>query len=254
MCLTPFWYHFAMQTDRQTRLQFRTGKKAGIWLSLVFALALHLMFLLVPIVRQIPPAEDLTNTIEVQLTTVAPPPLPDQSAPEPELEPEDEPLVEPVDEKVTVVLEETAAPEPIANETPPVTTNLVARKLRPNLDAMSEPEKRQLTTSLLARQYFTEESAADQLFGKPLPQQNADIRKEFHYPVKPNMMTMLEKPIPEMPFAYTPDLVYFAYDPGVKGDLQRFWDDITPEFGWRTKYGTEVRCILILVIVGCGWK
>ena len=252
MCLTPFWYHFAMQTDRQKPLQFRTGKRAGIWLSLAFALALHLMFLLVPIVRQIPPAENLTNTIELQLTKVARPPLPDELAPEPE--PKPEPLAEPVNEQVTVVLEEPAAPESTATESSPVTTNLVARKLRPKLDAMSEPEKRQLTTSLLARQYLTEESAADRLFGKPLPQQNTEIRKEFHYPVKPDMMTLLDRPITEVPFAYTPGLVHFAYEPGVKGDLQRFWDDITPEFGWRTKYGTEVRCILVLVIVGCGWK
>ena len=28
----------------------------------------------------------------------------------------------------------------------------------------------------------------------------------------------------------------------------------TPEFGWRTRYGTEVKCALILVIVGCAWK
>jgi hypothetical protein len=65
---------------------------------------------------------------------------------------------------------------------------------------------------------------------------------------------MLDQPLPDVPFAYTPDLVYFAYEPGVKGDLQRFWDIITPEFGWRTKYGTEVKCGLLLVIIACGWK
>jgi len=68
------------------------------------------------------------------------------------------------------------------------------------------------------------------------------------------MIDMLDQPMPDVPFAYTPGLIYFAYDPGLKGDIQRFWDVITPEFGWRTKYGTEVRCKLILVIVGCGWK
>ena len=119
---------------------------------------------------------------------------------------------------------------------------------------MSEPEKRLLTSTILARQFITEESATDQLFGKPLQQPGTELYKEFHYPLRPDLLTMLDKPIPDVPFDYTPGLVYFAYDPGVKGDLQRFWDVITPEFGWRTKYGTEVRCVLVLVLVGCGWK
>jgi hypothetical protein len=80
------------------------------------------------------------------------------------------------------------------------------------------------------------------------------IKKEFHYPVRQNMMTMLDQPVPDLPFAYTPDLIYFAYDPGVKGDLQRMWDAITPEFGWRTDNGTEFKCKWILIIAACGWK
>jgi hypothetical protein len=139
-------------------------------------------------------------------------------------------------------------------ESAPVKTSPVARNLRPDLDSMSEPEKKQLKNTILARQFFTEESAVEQLFGKPLPQHNTEIRKEFHYPLRPDLIAMLDQPLPEMPFAYTPDLVYFAYAPGVKGDFQRFWDVITPEFGWRTKYGTEVKCIMVLVIIGCGWK
>ncbi len=136
----------------------------------------------------------------------------------------------------------------------PLTTGLEKRNLQPDLNTMSKIERRQLTNTILARQFFTEESAVDQLFGKPLPQHNTEIQKEFHYPLRQNMISMLDQPMPEVPFGYTPDLVYFAYEPGVKGDLQRFWDVITPEFGWRTKYGTEVKCILLLVIVGCGWK
>ena len=36
-------------------------------------------------------------------------------------------------------------------------------------------------------------------------------------------------------------------------DLQRFWDKLTPEFGWRTKNRTKVQCRWVLVIVACGW-
>lgn len=245
-----------MQTGGQKRLQIRTGKKAGIWLSLAFALALHVVFILLPVVRHLSPSPPPVTTIELQLTTTSVPDAPEVS-PEPEvLPPEPEPaqIPEPLDVQAALVLEEPPTPVPVADELPRQSDSPVARKSRPDLYAMSEPEKRQLTSDILIRQYFTEETAADQLFGKPLPQQNTEIRKEFHYPSKPNMMTILDQHMPDVPFAYTPDLIYFAYDPGVKGDLQRFWDVITPEFGWRTKYGTEVRCKLVLVIIGCGWK
>ena len=248
-----------MQPDGPTPLQTRTGKNAGIWLSLVFALVLHLLFLLAPVIRQMPVAPSSETTIEVQLTTIDPPP--NFSETKPEKEPEFQPPERVLEaqagqeaEKLMIAQEEPAVAEPIASEPPLATTRLVARKPQPTLDAMNEPEKSRLTNSILSRQYFTEESAVDQLFGKPLPQQSTETDDEFHYPSRPNMIAMLDKPMPEVPFAYTPDLVYFAYDPGVKGDLQRFWDVITPEFGWRTKYGTEVRCKLVLVIIGCGWK
>ena len=119
---------------------------------------------------------------------------------------------------------------------------------------MDELERRELTNSILTRQFITEESVTDKLFGKQVLQQPSEFQKEFHYPVRRSMITMLDQPMQELPFAFTPGLIHFAYDPGVKGDLQRFWNVITPEFGWRTKYGTEVRCTWMLVIVGCGWK
>ena len=235
-------------------MQFRTGRKAGIWLALCCALALHVIFLLLPIAGQMPPDDKLLSVIELQLTTFSPrssallEPLAKPEA----LPPEPEPVL--VSEQPVTAPENETEVSPVVAESAPVKTSPVARNLRPDLDSMSEPEKKQLKNMILARQFFTEKSAADQLFGKPLPQHNTEIRKEFHYPLRPDLIAMLDQPLPEVPFAYTPDLVYFAYDPGVKGDLQRFWDVITPEFGWRTKYGTEVKCIMVLVIIGCGWK
>ena len=237
-------------------MEIRTGEKAGIWLAFSFALGLHFILLLLPIAGQTPVPDTSRAPIELQLTTFsqqAKVPLP--PVPEPE-----EPVIEPqpvpklATEPPKVVHEEQTGPVPVASEPAVLTTGLVARNLPPDLDNMSKQEKIQLTNAILMRQFITEVSAVDQLFGKPLVQNNTEIQQEFHYPLKKNMMTMLDQPLPDMPFAYTPDLVYFAYEPGVKGDLQRFWDVITPEFGWRTKYGTEVRCIMILVIVGCGWK
>jgi hypothetical protein len=245
-----------MQSIKQKKVATRTGKKAGIWLAFSFALGLHFILLFVPFASQMPVPESSRSTIELQLTTISPqpetPPMPAPELEEAVPEPEPEPVPELEPEPPKVVLEEQTEPIPVA--TAPPETSLVTRNLPPDLVNMSEPEKRQLTSTILSRQFFTEESAVDQLFGKPLMQNSTEIQKEFHFPLKQNMMTMLDQPLPDVPFAYTPDMVYFAYEPGVKGDLQRFWDVITPEFGWRTKYGTEVRCILVLVLVGCGWK
>jgi hypothetical protein len=201
-----------------------------------------------------PPDDKLLSVIELQLTSFSPrssallEPLAKSEA----LPPEPEPVL--LSEQAVTAPENETEVSPLVAESAPVKTSPVARNLRPDLDSMSEPENKQLKNTILARQFFTGESAVDQLFGKPLPQYNTEIRKEFHYPLRPDLIAMLDQPLPEVPFAYTPDLVYFAYDPGVKGDFQRFWDVITPEFGWRTKYGTEVKCIMLLVIIGCGWK
>jgi len=111
-----------------------------------------------------------------------------------------------------------------------------------------------MTNTILARQFITEESVTDQIFGKQSQQKHTELIKEFHYPVRPDMLVMLKRPMQELPFAYTPGLINFAYEPGVKGDLQRFWDVITPEFGWITDNGTEFKCKWLLVIAGCGWK
>lgn len=243
-----------MQTARQNPPVIRTGKKTGIWWTLFLALALHGMFLLVPIARTVPVVENLRAPIELQLTSLKPPAISPVVA-----EPVSEtPLAEAGPgvalEPPSVVLEDQTRPVPVVIDPALLVTGLEKRNLQPDPNTMSRIERRQLTDTILARQFFTEESAVDQLFGKPLPQHNTEIQKEFHFPLRQNMISMLDQPMPEVPFGYTPDLVYFAYEPGVKGDLQRFWDVITPEFGWRTKYGTEVKCILILVIVGCGWK
>ncbi len=119
---------------------------------------------------------------------------------------------------------------------------------------MTEAEQNLLSKTILTRQFISEKPVTEELFGRPYWPDSTEPQREFHFPVRPDLLAMLDQPMPELPFAYTPDLVRFAYDPGVRGDLQRFWDVITPEFGWRTRYGTEVKCIYVLVIVACGWK
>jgi hypothetical protein len=247
-----------VRKNNQKSGKFRTGRKAGIWLALCFALGLHAIFLLLPVTGKLALKEELRAPIELQLTTFkAQPPVLPIPAPEPEPplpEPVPEPVSEPLPEPATNPVERQAEVEPAEALRPPLPTNRVARQPQPDLDKMTAPEKSVLTSTILARQFISEESVTDKLFGRPLVQNSGELQKEFHYPLRPDLLEMLDQPVPDLPFAYTPGLVRFAYDPGIKGDLQRFWDVITPEFGWRTRYGTEVKCALILVIVGCAWK
>jgi hypothetical protein len=256
--LTPNWYHSAVRIIEQQQGQFRTGESAGIWLAFFLAAGLHAIMLLLPVFEKDPLAPVHLTPVRIELTTVQPPPSV-VTEPEPETEATPpEPVSEPLPEILPEPPEnppqrqaETEPPKPLPE---PTVTELPTRRLQRDLDGMSELEKNVLTSTILARQFITEESAVDRLFGKPLVQEGNDLQKDFHYPLRPDLIEMLDRPLPDLPFAYTPDLVYFAYDPGVKGDLQRFWDVITPEFGWRTKYGTEVKCGLILIIIGCAWK
>jgi len=55
-------------------MQIRTEKKASIWLALTVAIGLHAIILLLPITRQLPPAENERAHIELQLTSFTPQP------------------------------------------------------------------------------------------------------------------------------------------------------------------------------------
>lgn len=229
-----------------------SGEKSGFWFALVIALALHALILLIPMVGQTPGTNVVPAQVELQLTTHQPEPSKD-----PVIEPE--PLPEPLPEPKPEPKPESPVPRNVAEtpqipKTPTFTPAPPIRELEPDIERMTQEQRSRLANAILMRQFLSEESAVDKIFGKPLQPQTREPRKEFHYPARQNMVTMLDQPMPDLPFAYTPDLIYFAYDPGVKGDLQRFWDVITPEFGWRTDNGTEFKCKLILIIAACGWK
>jgi hypothetical protein len=240
------------------RGRFRTGERSGIWLAIGLAIALHVIFLLLPLTRENQPGQDRQRALELELATVetqqpvsvTAEPEPGNSSGQPTGAAAPEALPGPVEKTVEAikVLQPLDTSEPSAAPKPPSRAN------QHDLDNLGEMEKKVLTSTILARQYITEASVADRLFGKPLVPDSSDLQKDFHYPLRPDLFEMLDKPLPDLPFSYTPGLVYFAYDPGLRGDLQRFWDVITPEFGWRTKYGTEVKCALILIIPGCVWK
>lgn len=242
-----------MQDRKRISEKIWTGNKTGIWLALLAALSMHVVVLFLPLSKQLAVSESPDALIEVQLTTHSTPPDPQQTEMEAEPPlPEIRPVPKP--EPIENVAEVKSEPEPPVSQPPVMASIPQTPDLNNKPETMDRLDRKVSINSILSRQFISEAPVSDIIFGKQLPQQSSELQKEFHYPVRQNMITMLAKPMQELPFAYTPGLVHFAYDPGVKGDLQRFWDVITPEFGWRTRYGTEVRCIWMLVIVGCGWK
>lgn len=240
--LTAEKVSFGDELWRPGMVWMRAGKNSGIWKALAAAMGLHALVLLLPMTQSPVPGNDDAG-IELELITLLPKSnlgveVQAVTTPEP-------PLERPIAHNNTPSPIEPLAPPPgpapnAAEKRPPVL--LVKR-------TAADP-----TNIILSRQFITEQSVAERLFGKPLAIDPPATRKEFHFPDRTNMLTMLSRPMQGLPFDYTPGLVHFAYDPGVRGDLQRFWDVITPEFGWRTNNGTEFRCVWVLVVVGCGWK
>jgi hypothetical protein len=239
-----------MQNQVISELHFRAGGKPGIWIALLVAFGLHLTILFLPANNTLRVAEKLQTLVELQLVKFTPPsppaPEPTEATQPPELFPQ---LPKPVQEPAESLVE--TRPDPVtADSLPPP----LPSELNDNLQHLSQSEVDSLTDSILARQFITEESVTERIFGPQAVMQITDPQKEFHIPERQGMISMLDQPMPTLPFEYTPGLIRFAYDPGVKGDLQRFWDVITPEFGWRTNNGTEFKCVWVLVIAACGWK
>jgi len=238
-----------MQNGQAQLARKRTGSSTSTWLALTAALLIHAIILSIPVVRQLAPGIEPDPRIEVQLLGSHPQATSPQvniALPTPLPEPVPEPL-------------QAESPKPLARivekptEPPPHFLPAPLQRQR-DLKQLSAEEKNRLTTVILSRQFITEKSVTEQLFGKPLEQHHTEWQREFHIPQKQDLLAMLNRPMQDLPFAYKPGLIHFAYAPGVKGDLQRFWDVITPEFGWKTKNGTEFRCVWLLVVAGCGWK
>ena len=67
------------------------------------------------------------------------------------------------------------------------------------------------------------------------------------------MVSALNSVPDQLPFGNGPRFVVASYDPGVIGDVQRFFDAVTLEKEWVTKNGTRVKCACVLILAGCGW-
>jgi len=144
--------------------------------------------------------------------------------------------------------------DPAAPDDPETTTPALATEPAPEptestpTDPPSPLDDPALVTRLLAAPLAPEPPPGP--FHVPaVPESDPDA---FRIPERGNLITLLSPPLPDLPFA-DPGLDVFMYSSGWQGELHRGFDNITPEFGWRTRTGLVVRCRWVLVVVGCGW-
>ena len=183
------------------RQQVRTGNKTSMWLAFAVALGLHLLILLAPISRHGPPADNEPALLELQLTKLTPAP--------PAIEiPQEMTLPDMIPEPVEAVVKSVTEP-PLAQEKTPVQPELTS--IEPILDQ----KKRRLSRTILSARLLPEESEADKIFGVQMAPPEQPNYAKFNRPIGQNMISMLDQPMQELPFAYTPGLVHFSYDPGV---------------------------------------
>jgi hypothetical protein len=166
-----------MQDSKQLPVKIRTGKKTGIWLALIAALSIHVIIVFLPIGRQLTVSEPPDAQIEIQLTTFSSPPEP--QPPEMEVEPP-LPEIEP-------------APHPPRPQPPVMASIPKTEDLNARLETIDQLERRKLTNSILTRQFITEESVTDKIFGRQVSQQRSEFQKEFHYPVRNIIISLLDK-------------------------------------------------------------
>ncbi len=162
-----------------------------------------------------------------------------------------EPLISELDQKVLQT-------ESVQQVPPPV---VVEQSSSRDIAKTDEPvsEKRQEQTETASRVTF------QQIIGQldkyridgsrgGLPEPTVDPAPiTFSGRPRQNMLTMLDKPMPELPFPDSPLELDF-YPQGIRGDMARLGDALTQEFGFVTKYGTKVQCVYVLVVVSCGWN
>jgi hypothetical protein len=215
--------------------------------AFLLTLAAHLFLVFLPDLPDRTPVALDSDMITVRLTNepgkyMAVDPLPEER-PSPSTAPAPSPNPDP-------------APAPIQAEIPsePATTATPGMVVsRPDPEVPQPVNDALLSRSILASQFLPErkvsEPAIFTLSGRP----STTLQADFQYPVRKNMYDLMVPTLPDLPFAYTPGFVKFSYEPGFLGEIQRSWDAITPEYEFRTKNGTLVKCKLILIIAGCVW-
>ncbi len=193
------------------------------------------------------PAPVRSSALEVQLLSPRPaaPPEP-QNPVAPPAQPLPAPVLETTPEmppatKAEAVTPPLPSPRPVQQppETEPSST------VPTSVPAPSQPGAEELL-SRISRYRLDGQSQLEAAPAAPLPTPVLGLANQT------NMLTSLARPLPELPFE-PGEMGLNFYPAGIRGDIARGFDKITPEFGFVTSFGLEIKCKYVLVIVSCGW-
>ena len=217
----------------------RLGGNGRFYVALGLALAVHAGLFVLPIQKQQARLAKAHGLLSVRLATLSAEDGPGHHFP---VESETQPPVQ-SDRSVPPI------PAPPSADTEALSAEPKTRPAR--VDAV---DTERVKRSILASQFLPAEQKSPEGFSLQAPENATELRPDFYLPHRASMYEVMMPPLPELPFAHEPGFVQFSYTaPGFLGELQYFFDVITPEFEFKTKHGTRVKCALILVIAGCVW-
>jgi len=189
------------------------------------ALAVHTLFVLLPLTEQKRPPNAEQTTVQVRLNSPRPPK---------EQSPQTAPL-EALRQPGNPILEELPAPPQVV--------------LRQPVREVAQPASDN-TKRVLSSQFDYENSVHEPLFGTNAPMEEMP---DFYIRQRSSLETVLNQPSLQLPFLDTRIYLVDSYDNGFMGGMEKFWDSVSVPFGFTTKHNTRVQCVWVLVIAGCGW-
>ncbi|WP_395374584.1 hypothetical protein [Marinicella sp. W31] len=258
-------------TLTQPEIFYRSGlakKKWDYWLKhLLLSLAIMMFVLAVPIrwgVEWRPPAEKQIQ-IEIDKTPQTPvvepqpeiieepiePPV-EEVIPPPVIEiPEEQPEPMPATQAGEMTPEvpplEEAVPQPTTQETPQQSAE------QPNQQSAEQVNQDSTETTINSGIIFNsiqnidkDISIHEDFMAAPKTQgfksrqwEATDLQSDIPY-----VNNETDKPRVDMNF----------YAPGFEGSIERFFDKITVEKEFTTKYGTKIKCAMVGILMACSWK
>jgi hypothetical protein len=160
----------------------------------------------------------------------------------------------PVAEAPAPVIAPVASPPPAENEVQskapmgPASVSKAVESSKPVIQAIEKSEPPPSAATLLGsmRKYRLTDDQID------VEEPSNPEYRVLGEPPPGDVLLALQNRLPELPFGASGLDVAF-YSSGFRGDLERFGDAITQEFGFKTRYGTKVQCVMMVVLLVCGW-
>ena len=186
-----------------------------------------------------PPEEIIEEVIEPPIEEVIPEPIIDPAETQPAPAPTPTEITEPVTEPTTQ-----PAPQPVEQ---PVLEQVMEQ---PTEQTTEQPAETNINSGIIfnsIQNIDKDISISEDFMAAPADTENFKPRQwqstDFQADV-PFVNSETDKPRVEMDF----------YSHGVLGSVERFFDKITIEKEFTTKYGTKIKCAMVGILMACSWK